>query len=169
MFSTHSMKYIWYSPKKRKFIVEHKPSKSTKRPDQRQYRHYIHLNMDMKKYHRIGLYRLLHFRASCGCPVLHTNNQAWYHTHEIFSFTKTKTQISCAVIAQLIRAFVFATRVVKFLLCLQPKFQDSSFHPWMYRQVCFGPGRKSRSSYFVFKQIFFKTLVVESRTPKKRT
>ena len=46
---------------------------------------------------------------------------------EIFAYAKTKTQISCAVTAQLISAFVFATPIVSFLLYLYPKFQDSIF------------------------------------------
>ena len=44
-----------------------------------------------------------------------------------FAYVKTKAQISCAVTAKLISAFVFATRIVHFLLYLYPKFQDSSF------------------------------------------
>ena len=39
---------------------------------------------------------------------------------------KTKAQISCAVTAQLISAFVFATSIVHFLLYLYPKFQASN-------------------------------------------
>ena len=39
----------------------------------------------------------------------------------------TKSQISCAVTAQLISAFVFATRIVQFLLFLDLEFKASSF------------------------------------------
>ena len=39
---------------------------------------------------------------------------------------KTKTQISCAVTAQLISAFVFAIRIVQSIYNLNPKFQASS-------------------------------------------
>ena len=38
-----------------------------------------------------------------------------------FAYAKTKTQISCAVTAQLISAFVFATQVVQSLIFLNPK------------------------------------------------
>ena len=38
----------------------------------------------------------------------------------------TKTQISFAVTAKLISAFVFVTRIVQFLFYLHPKFQASS-------------------------------------------
>ena len=58
-----------------------------------------------------------------------------------FAYAKTKAQISCAVIAQLISAFVFATRVVQFLYFLNPKFQASSYILWLYSLVCVGPGR----------------------------
>ena len=39
-------------------------------------------------------------------------------------------------------AFVFATRIVQFLLYLNPKFQVSSFFLCLYRSVCVRPGRK---------------------------
>ena len=61
--------------------------------------------------------------------------------NKIFVYVKTKAQISCAVTAQLISAFVFATWIVQFLRYLDPKFQDSSFHLWVYRPVCVKPGR----------------------------
>ena len=50
--------------------------------------------------------------------VRFTDQLAYYHI--------TKTQISYAVTAKLICAFVFATRIVQFLLYLTPKFQASS-------------------------------------------
>ena len=65
-----------------------------------------------------------------------------------FAFAKTKTQISFAVTAKLISAFVFDTRIVQFLLCLYPKFQDSSFLLWLYSLVCVGPGRKPKMLVF---------------------
>ena len=43
-----------------------------------------------------------------------------------FAYAKTKAQISFAVTAKLISAFVFATRIVQFLFFLNPKFQASS-------------------------------------------
>ena len=42
-----------------------------------------------------------------------------------FAYVKTKAQISFAVTAKLINAFVFATRIVQFLFFLNPKFQPS--------------------------------------------
>ena len=39
-------------------------------------------------------------------------------------------------------AFVFATRIVQFLLYLTPKFQASSLLLCLYRPVCVGPVRK---------------------------
>ena len=51
---------------------------------------------------------------------------------------KTKAQISFAeadVTAKLISSFVFATRIVKFLFFLKPKFQASSLFLKLYRPV----------------------------------
>ena len=42
-----------------------------------------------------------------------------------FAYVKTKEQISCAVTAKLITAFVFAAQIVQ-SLSLNPKFQASS-------------------------------------------
>ena len=54
---------------------------------------------------------------------------------------KTEAQISFAVTAKLISAFVFATRIVQFLFYLNPKFQASSHLLQLYSPVCAGPGR----------------------------
>ena len=61
---------------------------------------------------------------------------------------KTKAQISCAVTAQLISTFLFASQIVQFLLYLYPKFQDSSFLLCVYRQACVGPSRTPRRLVF---------------------
>ena len=61
---------------------------------------------------------------------------------------KTKTQISFAVTAKLISAFVFATNIVKSLYFLNTKFQASSHLVWLYSPVCVGPGRKPRRQVF---------------------
>ena len=53
-----------------------------------------------------------------------------------------RAQISFAVTAKLISAFVFATRIVQFLLYFNPKFQASSSFLCLYRSVCVGPVRK---------------------------
>ena len=45
--------------------------------------------------------------------------------------------------AKLIRAFVFATRIVQSLFYLNPKFQASSHLLWLHSLVCVGPGQKS--------------------------
>ena len=58
------------------------------------------------------------------------------------AYAKTKTQISFAVTAKLISAFVFASRIVQLLFYLSPKFQDSSSFLCLYRPVCVGPVRK---------------------------
>ena len=65
-----------------------------------------------------------------------------------FAYAKTKTQISFAVTAKLISAFVFATRKVQSLYFLNPKFQASSRLLWLCSPVCVGPGRKPRRPVF---------------------
>ena len=66
----------------------------------------------------------------------------------MFAYSKTKTQISCAVTAQLISAFVFTTKIVQFLLYLHQNFQDSIFLLRLYRPVCVRPGQKPRRPVF---------------------
>ena len=68
--------------------------------------------------------------------------------NRLFAYAKTKTQISCAVTAQLISAFVFAIRIVQSLNFLNPKFQASSRLLWLHSPVCVGPGRKRRRLVF---------------------
>ena len=65
-----------------------------------------------------------------------------------FAYAKTKAQISFAVTAKLISAFVFATRKVKSLYLLNPKFQASNHLLWLYSPVCVGPGRQPRRPVF---------------------
>ena len=47
------------------------------------------------------------------------------HEKAVFAYAKTKTQISFAVTAKLISAFVFATRIVQSLCFLNTKLQAS--------------------------------------------
>ena len=65
-----------------------------------------------------------------------------------FAYAKTKPQISFAVTAKLISAFVFATRIVQSLYFLNPKLQASGYLLWLYSPVCVGPGRKPRRPVF---------------------
>ena len=65
-----------------------------------------------------------------------------------FAYVKTKTQISFAVTAKLVSAFVFATHIVQPLYFLYTKFQASSYLVWLYSLVCVGPGRKPRRPVF---------------------
>ena len=66
----------------------------------------------------------------------------------LVSYAKTKTQISCAVTAQLISAFNFAIRIAQSLFYLHPKFQASSHLLWLYSPGCVRPGRKPRRPVF---------------------
>ena len=52
------------------------------------------------------------------------------------------------ITAKLISAFVSATRIVKSLYFLNPKFQASSHLLWLHRPVCVGPGQKPRRPVF---------------------
>ena len=65
-----------------------------------------------------------------------------------FAYAKTKTQISFAVTAKLISAFVFATQIVQSLYFLYTKFQASSYLLSPYSPVYVGPGRKPRRPVF---------------------
>ena len=67
---------------------------------------------------------------------------------KLFAYVKTKPQISCAVTAQLISAFDFATHIVQSLFFLNPKFQASSHLLWLHSLVCVRPGRKPRRPVF---------------------
>ena len=66
----------------------------------------------------------------------------------MFAYAKTKAQISFAVTAKLISAFVFATRIVQSFFFLNLKFQASSLFLRLYRLVCVGPSRKPRRPVF---------------------
>ena len=68
---------------------------------------------------------------------------------------KTKTQISIAVTAKLISAFVFATRLVQSLYFLDMKFLVSSHLVWLYSLVCVRPGRKPRRPIFSERGSFY--------------
>ena len=81
-------------------------------------------------------------------------SQVSYRTNgPLVAYAKTKAQISFAVTAKLISAFVFATRIVQFLFYLNPKFQASSSFLSLYRPVCVGPGRKPRRPVFSRLQV----------------
>ena len=66
-----------------------------------------------------------------------------------FAYAKTKSQISFAVTAKLISAFVFATRIVQFLFFLNPKIQASGHLLCLYRTVCVRHGWKPRRPVFL--------------------
>ena len=78
----------------------------------------------------------------------HTNKMSLVMRKRAFAYAKTKTQISFAVTAKLISAFVFATLIVQIIYFLNPKFQAYSHLMWLYSPVCVGPGRKPRRPVF---------------------
>ena len=59
------------------------------------------------------------------------------------AYAKPKAQISFAVTAKLISAFVFATQIVQSLFFLNPKFQVYSLLLWLYSLICVGPVHKT--------------------------
>ena len=61
-----------------------------------------------------------------------------------FAYSKIKAQISFAVPAKIISAFVFTTRIVLFLYFLNSKFPVSSDLLCLYSSVCVRPCRKPR-------------------------
>ena len=67
--------------------------------------------------------------------------------NRIFAYAKTKPQISCAVTAQLISAFVFPIWIVQFLFFLNPKFQASSDLLSLHSPVCVGTGRNPEDRF----------------------
>ena len=76
----------------------------------------------------------------------------------LFAYVKTKTQISFAVSAKLISAFVFTTRIVQSLYSLNLKFQAFSHILWLCNPVCNGPGRKPlRQVFLTMRFIFLST------------
>ena len=81
----------------------------------------------------------------CGEKCMRNNSLCKYID---LYYAKTKTQISFAVTAKLISAFVFATRIVQSLFFLNLKFQASSHLLWLYSLVCVGPGQKPRRPFF---------------------
>ena len=60
-----------------------------------------------------------------------------------FPYVKTKTQISFAVTAKLISAFVFATWIVQYLFFLNTKFPASSHLQWLYSLVSVRPDQNT--------------------------
>ena len=67
---------------------------------------------------------------------------------DIFAFAKTKEQISFAVIANLISAFVFAIRIVQFLLYITQNFKILAFFcDRKDTQACVGPGQNPKDRF----------------------
>ena len=91
---------------------------------------------------------LYHFFSETGSTRGLTKRNEPRREKTFFAYAKTKTQISFAVTAKLISAFVFATLIEQSLYFLNPKFQVSSHFPQLYSLVCVGPGRNPRRPVF---------------------
>ena len=83
-----------------------------------------------------------------GSLISEEGNEPRYEKTGFFAYAKTKTQISFAVTAKLISAFVFATGIIQSLYFLNMKFQASSHLLWLYSPVCVGRGQKPRRPVF---------------------
>ena len=94
------------------------------------------------------LLSLMHFAFSFHFPVSVINKMGLVMRKPVFCICENKTQISFAVTAKLISAFVFTIRIEHSLYHLNSKFQASSHFLWLYSLVCVGPGRKPRRPVF---------------------
>ena len=63
------------------------------------------------------------------CRILTSPSASAVVHNRNFAFAKTKVQISCAIAAQLMSAFVFATQIVQLLFYLHPNFQAYTSFP----------------------------------------
>ena len=86
--------------------------------------------------------------AALAALTTHSTYYRESHWKSLFAYAKTKSQISFAVTAKLISAFVFATRIVQSLYFLNLKFQASRHLLWLYSPVYVRPGRKPRRQVF---------------------
>ena len=83
----------------------------------------------------------------------------------LFAYVKTKVQISCAVTAQLISAFVFATWTVQSLYFLNPKLQAFSHLLWLYSLVCVRPGSCNMAHMILWRSIKVIIFITIPRFP----
>ena len=91
------------------------------------------------------------------CAAVNSDNMSLVMRKPAFAYVKTKTQISFAVTAKLISAFVFATWIVQYLYFLNPKFQASSYILWLHSPVCVGPGLKPRRPVFSQRGSYYRS------------
>ena len=97
------------------------------------------VSCDMLQVETHPLFQYFHAPAnklSADCCMKDKSFFASLREKRSFAYAKTKAQISCAVTAQLISTFVFATQQVQSLFFFSTKFQGSSLILWLYRPVC---------------------------------
>ena len=93
----------------------------------------------------LHIYELLFFSFCINSLVI---NEPRREKTGFLHMRKQNTQISFAVTAKLISAFVFATRIVQSLYLLNPKLHASRHFLWLYSPVCVGSCRKPRRPVF---------------------
>ena len=92
---------------------------------------------------------------------------------QMFAYAKTKPQINCAVTAQLISAFVFATRIAQFLFFLSFKPLSKTVHASLCKawSETRRPGFSRRGSLrciFCPRVLFRSWDILESKIAKKK-
>ena len=103
--------------------------------------------------HNMCSVTFLYFILTTLSMLLKTSFQPHYEKTRFLPKAKSKVQISCAVTAQLISTFDFATQIVQFLFFLNPKFPASSLFLRLYRPVLFRPVGKIPKTGFLASQL----------------
>ena len=80
--------------------------------------------------------------------IIEPNHEKTGFLHMRKQRLRSAAQLRCAVTAQLISIFVFATQIVPSLFFLNSKFLASSHILQLYSSVCVEPGRKPRGQVF---------------------
>ena len=115
---------------------------------------WIHLQPLNSEPHALPLDQCPPINESAG---INNSDRAASWENQTFSYAKTKAQISFAVTAKLISAFVFATLIVQSLF-LNPKFKASSL-----LLVCVRPGRKPRRQVFSWRGSYIPRAWVDNK------
>ena len=88
-----------------------------------------------------------------------SQNGVFRHDENI-AYAKTKAQISFAVTAKLISAYLFATWIAQFLYFLNPKFPTSCHLQCLYSSVCVGPVENHIIGFVMMRRIYCKVIIM---------
>ena len=84
-----------------------------------------------------------------------------------YCLAKTMVQISCAVTAQLISTFIFATRIVQLLLFLNPEFQASSLFLRLYKACLYRIWLETPKTGFLALWLIWNVILTRWNASKK--